>query len=292
MNANENLKKGPSPFLDESAAHFASLYPRRTGMLTHQLSHHPLLRLDALADAALRMNPAHVECRGHATKNGEDFSALDRKDKNVGQIIRSIESSNCWTMLRFVEQLPEYRELLRETLANLETKIMPQTGILKDLRAYIFISSPGTLTPFHFDPEYNILFQIKGRKQFSVFPPTAPYLSDPLHEHFHISGENLLPWKSDFALRGTCHDIGPGDAVYVPYKSPHWVKVGTEPSISLSMTWRSRWSILQDDAYRMNAMLRKWGYAPQSPAPWPQRSIAKSYGWKIFNKTGLGGLLR
>ena len=34
---------------------------------------------------------------------------------------------------------------------------------------FIFISSPGSITPFHMDPEYNFLLQIRGEKQISIW---------------------------------------------------------------------------------------------------------------------------
>ena len=33
--------------------------------------------------------------------------------------------------------------------------------------AFIFISSPNTVTPYHMDPEYNFLLQIRGTKDHS-----------------------------------------------------------------------------------------------------------------------------
>ena len=35
-------------------------------------------------------------------------------------------------------------------------------------RGYIFISAPNATTPVHFDPEQNLLLQIRGRKEMNV----------------------------------------------------------------------------------------------------------------------------
>ena len=50
-------------------------------------------------------------------------------------------------------------------------RIMPRRS------AFLFISSPETLAPFHFDAEYNVLFQIAGRKDFILYPPVAPWIT-------------------------------------------------------------------------------------------------------------------
>ncbi len=66
--------------------------------------------------------------------------------------------------------------------------------------------------------------------------------------------------------------LGPGDGVFVPVMAPHFVRNGPEPSISLSITWRSEWSYEEADARAFNAVLRKAGLRPQAPGRWPQRN--------------------
>ena len=54
-------------------------------------------------------------------------------------------------------------------------------------------------------------------------------------------------------------------ALHVPFKAPHTVTVGAEPSISLSVTWRSHSSLMQDDAWALNGLLGR--YRVRLPAP-------------------------
>ena len=37
-------------------------------------------------------------------------------------------------------------------------------------QGFIFVSSPNSVTPYHFDPEHNILLQIRGSKVMTQFP--------------------------------------------------------------------------------------------------------------------------
>ena len=265
----------------------AELYPLMPGKLPHGLVGHPLLTLDALADASMRMNPAHVECRQAENRNGEEFAFAESPEATVGETVRNIAGSGRWVMLRFAEQLPEYDALLREVVGEIEPVVRARTGEALRLRAFIFVSSPGALTPFHFDPEYNILFQIAGRKFFAVYPPEGPWLGELANERYHAEGENLLPWIESFAESGAVHLLDPGDALFVPYRSPHWVEVGEEPSISISLTWSTRAGYEQDDAYRFNAWLRRRGFAPRAPQPMPERSLAKAYAYRLLRKLHL-----
>jgi hypothetical protein len=66
--------------------------------------------------------------------------------------------------------------------------------------------------------------------------------------------------------------------------APHFVQNGPEPSISLSITWRSDWSYEEADARALNKQLRRIGLNPRAPGRWPQRNRAKALGWRVLRK--------
>jgi len=70
---------------------------------------------------------------------------------------------------------------------------------------------------------------------------------------------------------------------------PHFVKNGPEPSISLSITWRSDWSFAEADAHAFNKMLRGWGLSPKAPGRFPEQNKAKSLAWRVMRKARLVG---
>lgn len=262
-------------------------YPRAACRLKHGLASHPLFTLDALAHASERLDPAMVECRRADCRNGEEFEHLEPQGGSVAAAIRTMHQAACWVMLRGTEELPEYRALVDDILGALAPATDCSTGEALTPHAFIFLSAPGTLTPFHFDPEFNVLFQISGRKRFVVYPPKMPWLSDEANETYHASGDNMLGWKPSFEGEGTSFMLDPGDALFVPYRAPHWVRVGDEPSISLSITWRSASSYLQDDAYRLNRWLRARGLSPRAPAELPKTSGAKGLTWRALTRFGV-----
>ncbi|HEY6816131.1 MAG TPA: cupin-like domain-containing protein [Croceibacterium sp.] len=280
-------RTAPGALARDEILRFASLYPSKPGVLAHVLAPHPLLTLEALARACERMNPANVLCHAAKNRNGEGFAPAARPERSIADTVRGIAHAGRYVMMSFVEQLPEYAELMRATVAELEPAIRPRTGEPLQLRAFLFISSLRTLAPFHFDAEYNVLFQIAGTKDFAVYPPVAPWITDESNERYHRTGDNLLPWRESFAGEGQHVPLAPGDALFVPYRWPHWVTVGDEPSISLSFTWNSRAGFEQNDAYRLNAWLRRFGLSPGSPAPLPTRSAVRSVAWRALSRLRL-----
>lgn len=266
---------------------FASAYPLAPKLLQHDLVGHELLTLDALARASQAMNPDHVERRVANAANGGDF-AMDQNGKaDVAEVIRKIDASGNWVMLRFVEQLPEYRALLNSLMDNIAPAVLPATGPGMALKGFIFISAPGTLTPFHFDCEYNILFQIAGDKKFATYPPAEPWLTLGHREAYHGAGANMLPWIDSYESDATVHAMQPGDALYVPYAAPHWVRAGDQPSISLSMTWQSEWSQAAGDAMQVNPLLRRFGLPAGELPAWPKMPTARALSGRAARKLGL-----
>ena len=266
---------------------FASAYPLAPATLHHQLVGHPLLTLDALADAAGQMHPDHVERRIADAANGGDFAMDDGGPVDTAQVIRSIASMGNWVMLRHVEQLPAYRALLHDLMTEIAPAIAPHTGAARAIKGFIFVSAPGTLTPFHFDCEYNILFQIAGDKQFATYPPSAPWLTLDRREAYHSDGANMLPWQDGYEDQAMVHALTPGDGLFVPYAAPHWVRAGAAPSISLSMTWQSAWSEAAGEAMQFNPLLRRLGLPAADLPQWPKAPTFRALGCRAARRAGL-----
>ncbi len=266
--------------VSDTDAALATAYPLRVARLSHGLTHHPLLQTAALADAALAMDAAHVECRTSATAGFTDSGADKRR------LMRHILDGDVdgWLMLRFADQISAYRDLLEDTLASYTQIIEPVTGPMRDPKAFIFLSSDQTVTPLHIDPTYNILFQISGTKLFSTYPLAPPVVTAEAEEGFHSRGDNLLPWNAQVAALGHDERLEPGDAIYVPHKLPHRVAVLGGLSISISMTWKSDWSMAEGAAHRANARLRALGWNPPPVARWPKTSRMRALAARILER--------
>ncbi|HEY0114330.1 MAG TPA: cupin-like domain-containing protein [Allosphingosinicella sp.] len=260
-------------------------YPEQPVLLEHQLVGHELLRLDALAELAGRIRPVDVEYNRGDLPVGIDPAATPANGLSVEETIRRIEECGSWMVLKFIEQDEVYRAFLHEALGGVAPTVRAATGAMLKREGFIFISSPHAVTPFHFDPEHNILLQIRGSKTMTIFPPDAEEIvSGEEHERFHNGGHRNLPWQEEYAGHGRPFELSPGKAVYVPVKAPHWVKNGPEVSVSLSITWRSEWSYREEYARRMNHLLRRTGIQPRPPRRYPHQNHLKALGYRVVDK--------
>lgn len=280
----------PQVFNALSRADFAASYPNGAHKLAHVLADHPLLDIEALAQLGEALPDKSVEYNRGDVPVGLDGKAATT-GLTIGQTIRGIETSNSWAALKNVEQVPAYRDLLMELLGELRPIIEPRTGRLLKPQAFIFVSSPNAVTPYHFDPEHNILLQLRGSKVMTMFPAGDPrFAPDEVHETYHRGGKRELVWHDRLLDLGLGFALVPGDALYVPVMSPHFVNNGPAVSISLSITWRSDWSFAEADARALNGLLRQWGFTPKRPGRWPHSNKAKATVWRIVRRFGFSRL--
>jgi hypothetical protein len=269
-------------------ASFAALYPETPGIVRHALADHPLFTLPALVDLAGTLDPKHVEYNRGDLPTGIDPGDVPANGLSIADTIRSIEENGSWMVLKFVERNPAYKALLEGALGELAPVIDPVTGAMHQLESFIFVSSPNSVTPLHFDPEHNILLQLRGTKTMTVFPATdAEIAPNELHEQFQLGlASRNLPWDDRYAARGTAFALAAGDGMHVPVMTPHWVKNGPEVSVSFSVTWRSEWSYRAADAHAFNAVMRKAGVTPARPGRYPVQNTAKAFAWRAMRKIG------
>jgi hypothetical protein len=267
-----------------SRANFASSYPEGPHKLRHNLSAHPLLELDALAELGEALPARSVEYNRGDVPIGVDGKP-EGNGLTIGETIRGIEQTNSWAVLKNIEQHPAYAALLAELLGELEELIVRRTGRMMKTQGFIFVSSPDAVTPYHFDPEHNILLQLTGQKAMTVFPAGNPVCApDSVHETYHTGGARELAWRDELADHGQTFRLAEGEAIYVPVMAPHHVKNGPVPSISLSITWRSEWSFAEADARAFNSLLRQWGFDPRPPGRWPARNRGKAIAWRVARR--------
>jgi len=271
-------------FAPEGRAAFAAAYPERPTVIRHQLAEHPLLDLDALAGLAGRLPDASIEYNRGNLPLGVDGKPAPT-GMRIEDTIRHIATSNSWAVLKNIEQDPAYEALLLALLGELKPRIEAKTGAMLRPQGFVFISSPDAVTPYHFDPEHNILLQLVGTKVMTQFPAgDARFAPDTTHESYHSGGPRELVWRDELAAGGTPIALGPGEAVMVPVMAPHHVKNGPTSSISLSITWRSDWSFEEADARCWNGLLRKAGFSPRPPRRWPQRNRTKALAFRAWRR--------
>lgn len=275
-------------FPEPARAAFTAGYPEAPHKLTHALGAHPLMELEALARLAEGLPSASIEYNAADQPIG-----VEGKPKPtgipIGETIRNIETTRSWAVLKNIEQDPAYGALLTSLLAEIRPAIEARTGPMLRTQGFVFVTSAGGVTPYHFDPEHNILMQVRGSKVMTQFPAgEAVYAPDEVHETYHTGGGRELKWREDLMPGGREFGLEAGEAVFVPVMAPHFVRNGPEPSVSLSITWRSEWSFAEADARAFNGLLRRIGVSPKAPGRWPASNRGKALGWRIARKLGAG----
>ncbi|MEY2942179.1 MAG: hypothetical protein RLY97_193 [Pseudomonadota bacterium] len=277
-----------SHFPIDSHKDFTKNYPEVPHILQHSLTDSPLLELESLASLAENLPETSIEYNRGNLPIGVDGKPAPTGIP-IGETIRRIAQSGSWAVLKNVEQAPAYAALLDDLLQELCPTIEAKTGAMLKTQGFIFISSPLAVTPYHFDPEHNILLQIRGSKVMTQFPAgDSRYAPDYVHEAYHTGGARELIWHDEMLAGGTEFAIAAGQALFVPVMAPHFVRNGPLPSVSLSITWRSEWSFAEADARALNGLLRKLGLSPVSPRRYPAQNRVKAIAWRIARKLGLG----
>jgi len=270
---------------ESPAAALSGRYPQEPARLRHAFSNDPLFSLEALVALAKELPQSSVEYNAGDVSVDQDPSRTPSNGLSIEETVRRIKDCRSWMALKNVEQVPAYKVALERCLAEIEESARAATGPMEKKLGFIFISSPGSVTPFHMDPEHNILMQMKGTKRFHVFPTDKGVVSDEQHELYHVGeAHRNLKHRPEFDSLAVAHDLHPGDALYVPVKAPHWVKNGPEPSVSFSITWRSRWSLDEARLRIANHWVRERGGDPPPPGAAPLRDKALVFAHKAATK--------
>ncbi len=277
----------PTAFDAEARATFAAAYPDRPARLNHLLSGHPLLSLSSLAQLAERMPDTSVEYNRGDLPLGIRPEDTPANGLSLGDTIRTIETNGSWAVLKNVERDAAYGALLDAALADIQPLVEARTGPMLHREAFIFITSPGSITPFHMDPEHNILLQIRSDKVMSVFPTHDEETVPPeKSESFARGGHRNLVWEDRFMERAMAVHLDPGEGVHMPVKAPHFVKNGDGVSVSFSITWRSARSVAEGELHSLNARLRAKGLPLVTVGRQPERQW---FGRALFRAVnGLG----
>lgn len=278
----------PQIFPAGAAVDFSASYPEIPCKLNHILRDHPLLSIGALARLGEQLPEKSVEYNRGDLAIGAD-GKLCGNGLSIGATIRRIEASRSWAALKNIEQVPDYATLIATLLGELRPLIEARTGAMLKPQGFVFVSSPGAITPYHFDPEHNLLLQLRGDKTLTQFPAGDDrFAPDVVHETYHTGGGRELAWHDAFLAHGREFCLAPGEAVYVPVMAPHFVRNGMNVSVSLSLTWRSRWSFAEADARAFNGLLRRLALHPRAPGRFPARNLPKAFGWRVWRKLSGG----
>lgn len=251
---------------------FGGLFPERPAEFAHNLHEDDRLTIQAVADLADRLSRDSVIYDTAAQpllvpQGGPPRGELDRP----GDVIRNLNNANAWLTLLNIEADPAYAELMNSTLDTLEAGFGTRNK-MRNRVAFIFVSSPNSVTPAHFDIEHSLLMQVTGAKQvsFGHFETQAARRREVERywDGSHGRIESLPPELASFSLT-------PGRGVYIPPVAPHWVHNGPAISLSVTLTYFTAASERENLIEAFNARLRHWHMRPRHPGQSAPADLAK-----------------
>lgn len=246
----------------------ASFDPWRIQAVTHRLAEHPLLQLDALVELGKRQEAKRlVRTHSDAATAGSSFAeapTLHPNARGAEATLKGIAEARAWMSLLNVQADPTYRALVDEVLDGVRPEIDRRDPGMCYRAGWIFVSSPGAVTPFHIDHEHNLILQVRGKKRLYTWDPfDREVVTERAQELFHDrhSREGIV-WKESFRERARVFDLVPGMGGYMPSTTPHMVENGDEPSVTISFTYYTDATRRRELLYRGNAHLRRLGLSP------------------------------
>lgn len=252
--------KNEQPLVQIDPEIFRAYFNKKPFHVRHSLGGHPLFALTRLLQLASALPERFVEYNAGLMAVGVRPDQTPRNGLSAEETVRRIQECGSWMVLKRVEQDPAYGALLDQVLDEIGAVAPP----MSQREGFIFLSSPDAVTPFHLDPEHNFLLQIRGTKTVNIWGPEDRYVlpEEELETFYGRFKHRNLPWREVFQTTAHVVPLTPGQGLHFPVAVPHWVKNGSEVSVSFSVTFRTAESERRALTYRANAKLRTLGLRP------------------------------
>jgi hypothetical protein len=270
-----------------------SSFDRAAFRLRHKLLGHPALSLENLAAVIPALPRQRVMYSTRKLQNGDDFEGTFANRPEVHGLEESIErlrTSDSYIMVDGPEVHPSFAQLHRDLMADVEA-IMRERGVgdrPADARLYLFIASPGSVTPFHIDRYSTFLLQFRGTKVVTVFPQWDERVVSRAHTEAYMAyASTRLSWSPERDALGKPYAFSPGEAIHIPFAAGHHVLNGDDDvSISMSIIFNTDESLRWRRALAFNHRARKLlGRVGMAPAP------VAVHAWRDSVKSGMLNLL-
>tara|TARA_R110002096_G_scaffold423221_1_gene630205 strand:- start:583 stop:1467 length:885 start_codon:yes stop_codon:yes gene_type:complete len=249
--------------------------PLRMAPIRHEYHEHPLLQLDELSALARRLMP-RGNCRfvkeGMRAGSAFDHFPTPPDGKSLDEFLATIEQPGSWMALYDAQVDETYRQLLGEVSQHIQRLVAPSQTVY-DVRSFLFLSAPPSVTPYHIDRENNFWLQIRGRKVLTLWDyRDHEVLAPDDREKFILYGDlDNVRFGEQTVARGRRFECGPGDGVYFPSTTPHMTETraewndGDALSISVGMVFYTNVTTRHARAMKFNRAMRIFGLEPLDP---------------------------
>lgn len=266
----------------------AHLLDREPFKFSHRLMGHPALSLENLGKVLPALPSGQVFCSKSTQDTAADLDRLHEDNLNglsIEETIENIQTSDSYIMVRSPETDPSFVSLHRELLDEVGA-IIRARGAGTDVREsmlYLFIASPGSVTPFHIDRYSTMLMQFRGSKNVTIYPAWDERVADPRECEDYVAYAALRgPSRMAGAeAHGKPFSFSPGEALHIPFAAGHQVQNGVDDvSISMSIIFKTAETERMRKAIMFNRKARQWfsrvGFRPAVIGQTPSRDALKA----------------
>lgn len=275
-------------FRDWTDAHSAK-FRKENFAVRHRLSETGLFTDEALADLLDRHPHNKLDVMTMGSPEGPYPNALrdgDPRDCSGKVLLDAAKAGRLWINVREAMNIhPEYQRVLDDMYGELAAR----TGVKRyKARGAILISSPTTVVPYHCDARDTVLWHIRGKKRFYVYPARNPYLPDAGYEAVVLrERDEDLPYHPSLEQGVTVFDLEPDQMVSWVLNSPHRVE-NQSYCVSITTEFSTRESGFKNAVTVTNGILRRrWGLNPSWYRDSMPAKVAKFAVGRILMKTNL-----
>lgn len=279
-------------WLEFDTARMRSAFNTHAFGFEHRLNESSLFqlpRLASLAEFLFREGGRRDVYNAAAAKRlGDAFGVNGERNWAPGRAIEEIETSGSWVVLKRVERDPEFRELINTCLDQIGRavpELEPQR--IKKAEGFVFVTSPHGITPYHMDPQWSFLAQIRGRKTYRIHDVLDPaVISAAEIENYYAGATMAAQYDTSKDAKATVFDLAPGMCANQPLHAPHSAVVHDEYSISLSIAVVTQdWAKLVP-VHLANRCLRKVGLEPAPVGDNRLLDSVKSFTYRATARAG------
>jgi hypothetical protein len=263
---------------------FRDAFDRRPFVVRHGVAADPRLTLEALRRLAAALPRGAVEWNAGDIPVALDGRPSPKTGLGLDATFDALDRRASWVALKNIEQHPDYAALVEPIFTEVREHSEPVRPGFHQPEAFVFVSSAGSVTPYHMDPEHNFLLQVRGGKTVTVVDgQDRTRVSEQALEQFYSGRMRSRNLEGDAAALEAGETPGvwrfalaPGDGLHIPVTFPHFVRVGDAVSISLSVTFRTPDLERRRRVHSVNARLRDAGVTPAPVGERPWRDSVKA----------------
>jgi hypothetical protein len=266
-------------------------------IFTHSLVDHPLLQMDEIRKLVKRTPKHQIAFSAGEKPESADIGTSHihhKSEHSIEYAIDNMENVDAYLFIDSPEKDPQFNQLFQEIKFDLDQFCQKNGYRLWEARLFLFVSSPGAVTPYHLDHQHTLLAQIKGTKTLNLWPALNYDLTPPSElEVFCSRITRKFKMREELEHLRKPYEMVPGQGVHLPFLAPHSVKNNDEVSISLSMIFNTLESQKIWSSFRINHLLRnRLHLSPTLPGKSAWRDKLKHQSIRVIERLERMGWLK